>query len=291
ILTSTEATTGVNYLWTKSGKKLFTSPDTIITKSSVSDGGLYVLQVSQTYPNKTCINSDTLPIVVQASPVINTFIHPYTSVCDFNATSVYIATADTGFSYYDWYLNGVKISDQHDSLLYVPIIGTYKLVVNHSENSCIASDSVTITGYAQSPTISVKGAPLDSLLISSQALSYQWYVDNKKIIGQNYQTLSIGYNGSYTVLATYPGNCKEFSQPFVVNRYDFISITRINSQTDSTILLPPTSSSVTSNLAIRYDEPSNTYYVEYTPAQDEVLTITVTAMTGEVLWKKDVKAS
>ena len=286
-LTATDNSSGVSYIWSDPNGNTYAQQSVSFTNTDAT--GIYSITVSN---SNGCTNSDSVFIVVKSAPAF--ILQPYatdTLVCDFNKASVYIVT-ESDFSYYNWYWNGIKISGQHDSILYISTIGKYMVAVVDTDNCVAYSSPITISGNAQTPTITVTGAPLDSILTSSSASGgYQWYVNNKRIIGETDQTLNVYYNGTYSVLASYGTNgCKEFSEPYTVNRYDFININRISSQTDSTITIPQTSKSASSNIVIKYDQLSKNYYVEYTPVQDELLTITITAMTGEILWKSDVKA-
>ena len=290
-ISATESTSGVTYQWTKAGNAVSTSQNVIISSADTSNSGLYTVTAMKAYGSLTCSSdASSVYVLVQQSPVISNLYVPYTSVCDFNTSSVIIEVQPDSISYgYDWYYNDIRISGQHGSILNISTVGTYKVGVSHLENGCITYDSATINGNSQKPTISVLGSPLDSVLESSHANSYQWYVNNKRIIGETDSVIDVGYNGTYSVLASYSGGCKEFSETYTVNRYDFININRLSSQTDSTITIPSTSSPASSNIIFKYDDVSKNYYVEYTPVQDEVITITLTAMTGEVLWKKDVR--
>ncbi len=283
-LTATDTSSGVTYTW-NTPQKTYTQQSVSIDSLQLTGTGTYSVTVTS---SNNCASSDTVYVLVKPSPVITNFYTPVTTVCDFNAAPVVIAV-QSDIHNYNWYYNGIKISGQHTNTLEIATVGEYKIAVINNTNNCITYDSVTISGNGQTPVISLTGAPLDSVLTSTPASSYQWYVNNKKIIGETNQTLQIAYNGNYSVLDTYSGGCKDFSEPYAVNRYNLISITRLT-QTDSTINFPSSSAAATSNIIIKYDEVSKNYYVEYTPVQDEVMTITVTAMTGEVLWKKDVNA-
>ena len=285
-LTATDTSSGVTYTW-NTPQKTYTQQSVSIDSLQLTGAGTYSVTVTS---SNNCANSDTVYVLVKNAPPNPEATASADTVCDFNAVPVYIV-AKPSLYHYNWYLGNEKISAQHNNILYIAATGTYKLEITNPPyvNSCVTYDSVIIYANSQKPVISIKGSPLDSLLTSTPATAYQWFVNNKKIIGETGQTLKTDYNGDYLVVATYGNGCKEASDQYDVNRYDFISINRLT-QTDSTIIFPSSSTAATSNIIIKYDALSKNYYVEYTPVKDEVMTITVTAMTGEVLWKKDVNA-
>jgi len=286
-LMATSSSSGVSYTWKDPNGKTYMQQSVTFINTDVL--GNYSVMVAN---GSGCTNADTVFVKVQPAPPNPNAVASAATVCDFNAAPVYII-AESGY-YYNWYISDtLLISDQHKDTLWIAVQGSYKLqlsYINNSPNSCVTYDTVTINGISQSPTITVQGYPLDSLLISSHANAYQWFVNNKRIIGATDSMLAVGYNGDYSVVAYYGNGCEESSQGFTVDRNDFVSINRISSQTDSTIILPSAYALASSNIIIKYDASSKNYYVEYTPVQDEELTITVTTMTGVILWEKDINA-
>ena len=295
-LMAVDTSSGVSYLWTLPSPPINKGPsisspfiaaqNPVINPVNVITGW-YSVKVINTYGCKS--DSDSVHVIVKPVSLLPQPRASDTIVCDFNAVPVYIAAA-SDFNYYDWYLDNIRISGQHSDTLLLASIGTYIVKVSDNNGCTVNSQPITISGNSQLPVISAQGYPLVSSLTSTHASSYQWYVNGKRIIGETDSIIQVEYNGDYSVLAYYRSSCSDFSAGYTVDRSDFTTITRITSQTDSTITLPLSASLAASNIIIKYDVSSKNYYVEYTPVQDEELTITVTAMTGEILWQKEVSA-
>ncbi len=90
--------------------------------------------------------------------------------------------------------------------------GIYSLQIN--KNSCLLSSnnlSITIKANPAKPTIT---ALSKSLLQSSVANSYQWYLNNSIISSATNQTLAITTNGNYSVKIDSTNGCGNLSNPF-----------------------------------------------------------------------------
>ncbi len=282
------AESGLNYNWTG---PLFASikQNPVIKSIDSTMSGQFIVYAKNSY---NCYSSsDSVKVFVKPSPPTPLLYIPLTTICNYNYDSAYIKVlSDTAdYSHYNWYLNNGLISGEHQPFLWVPEGGYYTLEVSHSLNNCVTYVDTTLRQTA-SPTPVVVGlnAPIDSALLcnTGQAvpLNYQWYVNEKTIIGEESKELTVYYNGVYSVFALYSENCGEFSATYTVNRYDFSSIARVATQTDSTIIIAPPASGIS---ILRNGAGAN-YIVEYTSASNDAITITVTTITGVTLLQKEV---
>jgi hypothetical protein len=146
------------------------------------------------------------------------------------------------YASYQWYLNDGTANGKivgATSSSYAPVTnGTYSVFVKMVGGLCSftsAGFSVNLASGVSAPTITPIG---DTLLSSSSGLSYEWYVDNRRIIGETNQNYKVLFNGSYQVKVRYPGGCILISQPYVQTS-DQYDITRSNAEiTDSTVFFP-----------------------------------------------------
>ncbi len=288
-LTAADAESGLHYKWTGPALYADTVQNPSIAAIDSTMSGNFRVQAKNSF---NCLSpSDSVFVFVKPSPPTPLLYIPLTTICNYNYDSAYIKvlsnTAD--YSHYNWYLNKGLISGEHQPLLWVPEGGYYTLEVSHSLNNCVTYVDTTLR-QTSSPVPVVIGlnAPIDSALLCNTAqgvpLNYQWYVNNKTIIGQESKELTVYYNGIYSVFALYSESCGEFSATYIVNRYDFSSIARVATQTDSTIIISPPASGIS---ILRNGSGAN-YIVEYTSATNDAITITVTTITGVTLLQKEV---
>lgn len=197
----------------------------VVVFSGVTNG-FPILGGMQSYP--ICYQTSNLTIVGSAGNLCGTV--PLT------------LSVPGAFASYQWYLNSGKIVGA-TSGTYTPVTdGTYSVFVKLLGGLC----SFTSSGYSVSlasgvvaPTISSPGAPKDTLLVSSSASSYEWYVDNRRIIGEIAQNYRVLFNGSYQVKVRYPGGCMLISNSYPVNMNGYDDITKSGAViTDSTIYFP-----------------------------------------------------
>ncbi|MEI6596498.1 MAG: PKD domain-containing protein, partial [Bacteroidota bacterium] len=130
--------------------------------------------------------------------------------------------------------------------------GTYiiKLKVNDAHN-CSDSSTKTIT-VKQSPAKPMVNAITNSLLQSTVANSYQWYLNNSIISSATNQTLAITTNGNYFVLIDSTNGCSNLSNLFAASS---VGIVVLNiSQNEIKIYPNP----ATQELFISFLSPQNT---------------------------------
>ena len=130
--------------------------------------------------------------------------------------------------------------------------GTYnvKLKVNDA-HSC--SDSITkVVTVKSSPAKPMVSAITNSLLQSTVANSYQWYLNNSIISSATNQTLAITTNGNYSVLIDSTNGCSNLSNPFAASSVGIVGLNI--SQNEIKIYPNP----ATQELFISFLSPQNT---------------------------------
>jgi hypothetical protein len=152
-----------------------------------------------------------------------------------------IANDSLYFDTIQWYYEGFKIQGATTGLYKPSIVGNYSYKVWNKNPDCkYGSEVVKITEInLQTPTISSSGSPI-SLLTSSPAANYQWFVNNRLLAGETKRDYQVRYNGTYHVLVTYSNGCKATSTAFVVNERGYLDITRSGAIiTDDVVHLNP----------------------------------------------------
>jgi len=96
----------------------------------------------------------------------------------------------------------------------------------------------------------------DTVLITSEADKYQWFVDGKLIKGATVKELRVYYNGKYYVSISDGKNCKTVSEKVDFNRTDFVPIGRAGLYEKDGIIE-------------NYGKPSHSLLLYPNPATDE----------------------
>ena len=122
---------------------------------------------------------------------------------------------------YQWFYNGLPISNANQNSIYANQTGTYSLNITAGSCSVLSSD-IQITEF----DASISSNSLDSTLcpggsldlLSSPGDSFQWFLDDVLISGATNQIWTISDAGTYTVEIV-DGVCTDISDAYVV---DFI---------------------------------------------------------------------
>jgi hypothetical protein len=114
---------------------------------------------------------------------------------------------------YQWQLNGVDIIGETSTSLTVSASGDYSVNVT---NGCgtASSNSITVT-VNPLPAVPVISLQTDSL-VSTAAVSYQWYFNGTLIIGATTDYYIPTLNGDYTVVITDANGCTNVSAIFTM---------------------------------------------------------------------------
>ena len=167
------------------------------------------------------VDGDTIYVDVEELP------HPYvtpndsifnngldTTFCE-NLRTFFIAIpSDTGATY-QWYNNGVAISNSDTSRLRITESGTYSFSIITSGSGCVDSTDVgVIANVLPIPDAEIRGDTLwcgsgDSIELSSvnTASTYQWFIDSafNALPNSNFRDYTVGTFGTYFVVLTNAG--------------------------------------------------------------------------------------
>ncbi|MDX2197239.1 MAG: FG-GAP-like repeat-containing protein [Cytophagales bacterium] len=155
--------------------------------------------------------------------------------CDLNS-SFLTSSANAVYQRYNWTYNNTQLSGETATGLNLLLPGAYTVYVNGLRQCASASYTYTPSSTVARPSITGFGTPDDTLLISSDAASYQWYVNNKLINKANAKELKTYYNGSYHAVVKYANGCISKSETYTISSAKYLDIMRAQAYiTDSSI--------------------------------------------------------
>ena len=186
---------------------------------SANASGNYSVEI--TNASSCSATSTDQTVLVNALPDATFTAAGPTSVCDGDSV---VFTANSGLTY-QWFFNGAPISGATSINYSAFDQGNYSVVVNDGSCSATSLDTlITIFSLPAVPVISQSG----SVLTSTVATTYQWYLNGSPIVGETSQTYSVTANGSYTVLTSNAAGCEEISAPWIVTTTDIASLQNSN---------------------------------------------------------------
>jgi hypothetical protein len=180
----------LSYQWYKNGTAITGATNQIY---EVKDNGQYSIQVT-----------DLSDCSVQADPVAVCVPVPHIQANGSVLNS-------TSGSFYQWYVNGVAISNATSQSYLVNTTGDYKIKV--SRNDGCASFSNTIRVCIPPPVIT---AGINNVLTSSAGFSYQWFLNGTALPGIDTRIIVADQSGNYTVQVEDLSGCTSMSMPVSV---------------------------------------------------------------------------
>lgn len=253
-LTATSGAT--SYLWSTGA----TTPAITVNAS-----GSYAVTVTDIYG---CTNvSASTNVVVNPLPVATISAAGPISFC---AGDSLLLTASAGLVF-QWYYNGNPILGATAGAYYASNQGNYSVNVNDGNCSATSPNTyITLYSLPAVPLISQSG----SVLTSTFASTYQWYLNGTPIVGATSQTYTITANGTYTVVTTNSAGCEEASAPWVVTTTDIASVQILN---DVNVFPNPYSEFTT--IQINIVENSNVVAEVYNVLGEKIQTIVNNELT------------
>jgi len=233
VLSSNVTDTSFTYQWYKNASPLANATASTFTADSA--GAYYVVVTAGTCTTQSNIlNVAVAAITVSSTNAAADFILP-------GGTKVLAVTTSAVAPAYQWYRNGVLLSETSASLTATQD-GTYKVVVTQTSGCPATQEKIFTLTYPTGFQISAAAGPSYTACTSTSVTlsvssfvaltqngninvltagyQYQWYKDNVAVPGATGATLvlnSQSQNGAYRVEATIPGFPNAVSNNVVVN--------------------------------------------------------------------------
>jgi PKD repeat protein len=157
----------------------------------------------------TCNSGLPCPVIAEIYPA-----GPFT-ICANDSFLLHSVSHNPNYTY-QWFYNGVQISNATDSLLWAYKPGIYKLRV--SDTCSKYSEDFELNKYAPNNPIIMSNGLLQpcsndsmELYVTTTYNSYLWST------GQTSQNIYVKNSGNYTVTVTDAISCNHYSTPFTVN--------------------------------------------------------------------------
>ncbi len=187
-----------SYYWYRNNELLLEQSNQLV----VSDAGTYYLQVMQ----GGCLGESVQTIINIIEVPIPTIISDALEICPGDLTNLHVEL--TGDIYYTWFVNGTELTDSNSSSIDTNLPGIYTVEIQL--NGCPRiSDPIEVTEFEIfPPTIE----QIANILNSSEASSYQWYLDGLAIDGANGQGHTAIVSGGYYVVVIDANGCESQSE-------------------------------------------------------------------------------
>jgi len=211
LFTNLSANQPNNYQWTFPGGSPSSSSETNPT-ITYNQPGVYQVSLQATNTFGTDIETKVSYITIEANPALSISANP-SEICKGTPTTLTGFGAET----YEWSPVLAISSTTGESILANPPQTTTYNLTGTSASGCSSTIEYTliVNDLPTQPTIeTIDGG----LLSSSEALNYQWYLNDVLIIGANQQTYQPSANGNYKVRITNEIGCSSFSNSAV---YEF----------------------------------------------------------------------
>lgn len=196
----------ISYAWTTANGQILSNPDSVVVY--VGSGGLYHLLVTNTLTG--CTAEAEATVSVDSVPPFVDLGDDITVSCT-NTVDTLFGDGSTGPGYtYQWLaINGGHLISGASSLNAVfDHTGTFVLTIQNTENGCMASDTIVVTGL-NTPPSALASADTLNCLQDSLTLTAQYDTLNTQIIWQGPGGFSstlpapkIGDPGSYILTVT-----------------------------------------------------------------------------------------
>ena len=176
--------------------------------------GTYTLTVTDA---RGCTANDTSVLAAPLLPPLSISAATATTFCTGGSVQL---SVQTGYTSYQWTLNGVNIPGATLSTYTATATGSYAAIgtLNGCTNTT-ASQTVTVLPALAPPTVGLSGlsaiCPGNTLTLNAGSgyASYLWKLNGTAIAGATSQTLAVSTAGSYTVTVTAGAGCTATSAP------------------------------------------------------------------------------
>jgi GH25 family lysozyme M1 (1,4-beta-N-acetylmuramidase) len=192
------------YQWKVNGSDAGTN-STTFESAGLANGVLVtcVVTSSLSCANPTVVISSPITLSVKPSPSATITPNGSTTICQGDSVEL---SASAGNPLYQW------STGESTENIFAKFGGNYWVTVTNVNNCSASSTPTIITVNPLPPTPSI--TPDGDTLVSSQAITYQWYLNNTLITGATNQDLRVSQNGQYQVEITDSNGCKSMSHVF-----------------------------------------------------------------------------
>ncbi len=176
--------------------------------------------------NSSIISGQQGYLARRISPTINS---SSLDICD-GKEVVFKSNDSLFFDSLQWFVDDYEIIGANSGTYKPAINGKYKIALWNDDKNCKYFSpelDLSFNGTFQTPNIVASNSPIDRLTTTS-ATRYQWFVNNKIIVGETNKDYIVRYNGNYHVMVVYANDCRAFSNIFTVNNSSYVDISRAN---------------------------------------------------------------
>lgn len=252
------ATGGSNIKWLSRGAVIFEGP--LYTLTIFEDQDLQVIGENEL----GCSGSLNYTVTVTPRPVLEASANA-TGLCEQGNVTL----SASGASTYEWYNGNTLIGTTASFETLLTQSTTYNVTGFSDNGVCESSADVFVELYSVNQPIITQ---LDGTLSCSDAVGYQWYLDDVKIEGAILKTYTPDIEGSYKVEVIDNNGCVSISQPF------FVEITGIEREQRKIVLYPNPASE-----QLKLHNITSTCLVNiYNSAGHQVLSETVNTENDEI---------
>lgn len=277
---SVPAQPAASYTWKRNGDVLTQGSIPVLT---TTDAGVFTAEIyNACFSKVTSVELKHYPVppptIVQASLI---------DECD---KERYLLRAEGDFQRYQWFLGTSLIAGANEKE-YAPLLSAAYAVKAFDRNGCssVSEPYPVVISPKRSPSIGAQGVPDSLLTLSDAGLSYQWYVDNKFIVGASQRVFRVLYNGAYKASIVYDDGCTTFTPTYIVQDPRYISYGRVATFIGESVVLPESYSlnvfpnPVSSELTVQYPGTINDHVVLRILSQygQEVMRLNVVRMLDE----------
>lgn len=217
---------GVTYTW--SGPGISGANINVQSPAGLTVPGTYHLTVTNS--NNNCQNTDIVVIQIDTLQPTANAGNPLILNCFNNATDTLDASASSLGSIYTLLWQGPGINAGNENLTH-PVInnqpGVYSLTVTNTDNTCTATDQVTVSTDLVAPTADAGQDKTIDCVITSTTIggasssgptySYIWTGPGIDAANETLSTPVVNLPGTYTIVVTNSGNGCSASNDVIVN--------------------------------------------------------------------------
>ena len=211
----------------------------------------------------------------------------------------YTLSVSGGFNKYQWKVGSSTIASGRDFVYYPIKDGNYTVFVGDSTGCFLNATPIAVDLSAKNitPIIANYGINVatDTLLVSSAAASYQWYVilpdgSHKAIVGAKGQSYRPLFRATYYIKINTVDNCIAYSVPFALSNNNLEQLNKNNFDlTDSTINIKLLKRIYERKLAV-YPIPSReNFNVEFESPENNTVVLNMYNTLGVIVASRSVR--